>query len=263
MRKYLALGKGSFMMGLVYRFGFIATIVGNILYMVIAYYLWTSVYEGQEVINGLSFDQTFLYVALASTVFILFNTYVDWIMSHEIREGIITNYLVKPIDHQLAMLCFGGGRTVLNVLVVTLPTALLLTFVFGVAIPVGVGLLLFPVSLLLAFLISFCFDYAIGLSGFYTESIWGLVTVKETLILALSGALIPIQFFPEGLQNALLLLPFSAIYHTPLMMITQPSQDLGLLLERLGLQFFWVGVFFVLTRLFYNRAIRVLRIAGG
>jgi len=150
VRKYLALSKGSFMTGMVYRFGFIATIVGNILYMVIAYYLWTSVYDGQEVINGLSFDQTFLYVALASTVFILFNTYVDWLMSFEIREGRITNYLVKPIDHQLAILASGGGRTILNILIVTVPTALLLTFVFGVAIPVGVGLLLFPVSLFLA-----------------------------------------------------------------------------------------------------------------
>lgn len=263
MRKYLALSKGSFMMGMVYRFGFIATIVGNILYMVIAYYLWTSVYDGQEVINGLSFDQTFLYVALASTVFILFNTYVDWLMSFEIREGRITNYLVKPIDHQLAILAYGGGRTILNILIVTVPTALLLTFAFGVAIPVGVGLLLFPVSLFLAFLISFCFDYAVGLTGFYTESIWGLVTVKETLILALSGALIPIQFFPEGLQNLLRWLPFSAIYHTPLMMITQPDQGIGPLLERLAFQFFWVGTLFVFTRLFYNRAIKVLRIAGG
>jgi ABC-2 type transport system permease protein len=263
VRKYLALGKGSFMVSLVYRFGFIATIVGNILYMVIAYYLWTSVYEGQDVINGLSFDQTFLYVALASTVFILFNTYVDWNMSIEIRQGTVTNYLVKPIDHQLAMLSYGGGRTILNVLIVTLPTALLLTFVFGVAIPVGVGLLLFPVSLCLAFLISFCFDYGVGLSGFYTESIWGLVTVKETLILALSGALIPIQFFPQGLQTTLLWLPFSAIYHTPLMMITQPNRDLGVMLEGLGIQIFWVGAFFIITRLFYNRAIKVLRIAGG
>jgi ABC-2 type transport system permease protein len=263
VRKYLALGKGSFMVGMVYRFGFIATIVGNILYMVIAYYLWTSVYEGQEVINGLSFDQTFLYVALASTVFILFNTYVDWLMSFEIREGRITNYLVKPIDHQLAVLAYGGGRTILNILIVTVPTALLLTFAFGVAIPVGVGLLLFPVSLFLAFLISFCFDYAVGLTGFYTESIWGLVTVKETLILALSGALIPIQFFPEGLQNLLRWLPFSAIYHTPLMMITQPDQGLSPLLERLAFQFFWVGTLLVFTRLFYNRAIKVLRVAGG
>ncbi|MEX1126080.1 MAG: ABC-2 family transporter protein [Acidimicrobiia bacterium] len=263
MRKYLALGKGSFMIGMVYRFGFIATIAGNILYMVIAFYLWTSVYEGQEVLNGLTFDQTFLYVALASTVFILFNTYVDWIMSYEIRQGTITNYLVKPIDHQLAMLSFGCGRTILNVLIVTLPTAVLLTLVFGVAIQFGVGLLLFPVSLGLAFLVSFSIDYSIGLSGFYTESIWGLVTVKETLILALSGALIPLQFFPEGLQNALLWLPFAAIYHTPLMMITQPDQDLAVLLERLGLQVFWVGSLFILSRLFYNRAIKVLRIAGG
>ena len=130
-------------------------------------------------------------------------------MSIEIREGTITNYLVKPIDHQLAMLSYGGGRTILKVFMVTMPTALLLTFGVRGAIPVGPGLLLFPLSLFLAFLISFCFDYAIGLSGFYTESIWGMVTVKETMILALSGALIPMQFFPEGCRTCCCWLPFS------------------------------------------------------
>jgi ABC-type uncharacterized transport system permease subunit len=31
----------------------------------------------------------------------------------------------------------------------------------------------------------------------------------------------------------------------------------------LGVQFFWVIALFTLTRLFYNQAIKVLRISGG
>ena len=68
---------------------------------------------------------------------------------------------------------------------------------------------------------------------------------------------------PDWLQHILLRLPFQAIYYTPLMMVTRPNQDWGLLLSMLGVQAAWVVVAFVLTRLFYNQAVKVLRVAGG
>ena len=72
-----------------------------------------------------------------------------------------------------------------------------------------------------------------------------------------------VQFFPEAIQNILRVLPFQAIYFTPLMMVTRPNQDWGTLLVSLGVQAFWVVVLFIVTRLFYNQAIKVLRVAGG
>jgi len=263
MRSYLALTRGSFMVGLVYRFGFIFSILGNVVYLGVAYYLWRSIYGATEVIRGLTFSETFLYVALGSAVFILLKTYADWIMHYEIREGIIAVYLTKPLDLQLYMLTFSLGSTLMNLTAITIPTILILAFVFKVSISLGLGLVLFPLSLLLAFLISFCFDYFVGLLAFYTESSWGIATVKEILITVLSGALIPIQFFPESIQKVLLWLPFQAIYHTPLMMITRPTQGWETFLPMLGVQVVWVITLFILTRLFYNQAIKVIRIAGG
>jgi ABC-2 type transport system permease protein len=125
------------------------------------------------------------------------------------------------------------------------------------------GLVLFPVSLLFAFLISFSFDYFIGLLGFYSESIWGVSITKEIIVTLFSGALIPLQFFPEAIQRVLYWLPFQAIYHTPLMMITRPDQGWDIFLPMILIQIFWAIALFALARLFYNQAIKVLRIAGG
>ena len=71
MKKYFALTRGGYMLGVVYRFGFIFTILGNIIYLGIAYYLWKSIYKHADVIHGLTFNETFLYVGLGSAVFIL------------------------------------------------------------------------------------------------------------------------------------------------------------------------------------------------
>jgi ABC-2 type transport system permease protein len=263
MRAYLPIARGSFMVGLVYRFGFLFTIVGNIVYLGVAYYLWKSIYSYSDVIRGLTFNETFLYVGLGSAVFILLKTYADWYIHYEIREGMIANYLIKPIDFQLYNLFANLGSLLMNLMAITIPTAIMLAFVFRIKIAFGAGLFLFPVSLLLAFLISFSIDYFIGLMGFYSESVWGLSTTKEIIVTVFSGALIPLQFFPEAIQKVLYWLPFQAIYHTPLMMLTRPNQGLEVFLPMMAVQLAWAAILFVAARLFYNQAIKVLRIAGG
>jgi ABC-2 type transport system permease protein len=263
LRSYLAILRGSFMVGVIYRFGFIFTILGNIIYMAVVYFLWRSIYANATTLRGMTFHETFLYVALGSAVFILLKTYADWFISFEIREGFIAVYLTKPVDYQLYSLAVSTGGALMNLTAITLPTIFMLAVIFRVPCQTGPGLLLFPVSLALAFLISFNFDYFIGIVGFYSESIWGMSITKEIFITVLSGALIPLPFFPDAIQKILLVLPFQAIYHTPLMMVTRPDQGWDVLLPMLGVQFAWAVATFVLARLFYNQAVKVLRVAGG
>ena len=263
VRIYWAILRGSMITGLVYRFGFIFTILGNIVYLFVAYFLWHSIYSHATTLHGLTFNEAFIYVALGSTVFILLKTYAEWSISREINDGKIAVYLTKPLDYQLYWLANNLGFTVTNLVAITVPTALLMIFVFKVAIPLGPGLVFFPISLIMAFLISFNIDYAIGLAAFYTESTWGLSMTKEIIVTVLSGALLPMQFFPAAIQKLLLWLPFQTIYYTPLTMIAQPTLGWGVFLSMLGVQLIWTIVSFVLTRLMYARAIQVLRVSGG
>jgi ABC-2 type transport system permease protein len=263
MRGYLAFLRGAIMVGVVYRLGFLFTILGNIIYMVIAYFLWRSIYGGREILNGLTFDQALLYVALGSTIFILLKTYTDWGMAQEIRDGTISVYLTKPIDYQLYNLFTTIGFASTSIVTVTLPTVIMLLFVFRIHFDIGSGYLFFPVSLLLAFIINFNMDYAVGLTAFYTESIWGISTTKEIIVSVLSGALLPLQFFPAGIQQILMVLPFQAMFFTPLMMVTKPDQEPVVFLQMLAVQGLWAAVTYVTSRLLYNQAIKVLRVAGG
>jgi ABC-2 type transport system permease protein len=151
----------------------------------------------------------------------------------------------------------------MNLAAITLPTIFMMLFVFKVKFTLGPGLIVLPLSLFMALQISFCFDYFVGLLGFYSESIWGISSVKEIIMTVFSGALIPLQFFPDGLQRILLWLPFQTIYHTPLMMITRPDQGWDVFLPMLLVQLVWVVLLFIGTRLFYNQAVKVLRVSGG
>jgi ABC-2 type transport system permease protein len=83
------------------------------------------------------------------------------------------------------------------------------------------------------------------------------------MVSVLSGALLPLQFFPNEIQRVLEWLPFQAMYFSPLMMITDPHQSMEHFLSMLGVQCFWTVLTFLLTRLLYKQASKAIRIAGG
>lgn len=263
MRAYWAMAKGTFQTFMAYRSGFFFTVLNNLAYMTIAFFLWRSIFQGQETLKGLTFNQTFLYITVASALIVMLKTWTDWEISYQITQGSIIMSLIKPINFQWMMVSQAAGFSLMNMISVSVPSILFLIFVFRIPINVGVGFAFFPFALALSFLLNSAFDYIIGLTSFYTESIWGISTTKEIVITFLSGAIIPIQFFPDTFQKILGFLPFQAMYHLPLMMLTEPDQDLAVYLGMIGIQVFWVVVMMVLARLFYNRAILVLRVSGG
>ncbi len=263
MRAYLATTRGSFLAYLAYRSGFIFSILNNLVYITIAFFLWRSIFQGQETLRGLTFDQTFLYITLASSLMVTLKTWTDWEISHQIVSGSIIMSLVKPVKFQWLMMSQSVGFSVMNFLTVVVPSVLFLVFVFQVPFYSGIGLLFLPLALVFSFVLNTTIDYMIGLTSFYTESIWGISATKDIIILFLSGSLIPLQFFPDWAQQTLKLLPFQAMYHLPLMMLIEPEQPVMTYVMSLGVQLFWVAALLALARLFYNRAIRVLRVAGG
>jgi ABC-type uncharacterized transport system permease subunit len=47
------------------------------------------------------------------------------------------------------------------------------------------------------------------------------------------------------------------------MMVTKPDQEAGVFLQMLAVQAVWAAVTYVVSRMLYNQAIKVLRVAGG
>jgi ABC-2 type transport system permease protein len=211
----------------------------------------------------MTFNQAFIYLALAGSILTLFFSGADWQISNKIIRGGISIDLLKPLDFQFLMLARTAGFTVFNFLTITIPSVVVLFLVFRAEMSPGIGLLFFPLGVILAFLISFTIDFVVGLSAFYTESLWGISITKAVIISLLSGALIPIPFFPDAAQRILRLLPFQAIYNIPLTMVVSPHQSVGYYLQGLAIQAIWIVVLFAFCRWLYIRALRLLSINGG
>ncbi|WP_010248057.1 ABC transporter permease [Acetivibrio cellulolyticus] len=264
MKKYLSICKNSFIGGLVYRMHLYFTIAGNILYIILTYFLWTSIYKNSNgTLNGMTFEQTFLYLALAASIGCLFQTFVEYDIGRNILSGNIIKDLTKPMDYQLFTLAGVIGFAFNNLLIITVPSIVIISIIAGSHIPVGINLVFFVLAVIFSFLITFAIDYIIGLFSFYTESIWGLANTKNVIVLLLSGAAIPLNFYPAAVRRVVEFLPFQAIYNTPMTILL--SRDLGFsdYLYFFANQLFWIVALIALSRLFFRKAIKVVTVNGG
>lgn len=264
MRKYLTITKNSFIAGLVYKVHFLFTVFGNIIYIMVIYFLWKAIFKSSgEMINGMTFNEVFVYLALASSILCLFRTFTEWDMSQTIITGSIIKDLTKPIDHQILTMFGVLGFALNNLMAITIPSITMIFLVVGVQINVGINILFFIIALVMAFLITFAIDYTIGLIAFYTESIWGISIAKGAIVALLSGTAIPLSFFPDSIRKLVELLPFQAIYNTPLTILISKNLNIFNYIGFILNQAFWVIVLFTLSRLFYNKAVKVITVNGG
>lgn len=112
-------------------------------------------------------------------------------------------------------------------------------------------------------MINFAVDYFVGTICLYTQSIWGINIMKQILVTFLSGATVPLAFFPEVLYRIVMFLPFHAIYNTPLTLLIHNDLSVSEVGHMLFTQFIWVVVMFVLAKAFWKVSERVITVNGG
>jgi ABC-2 type transport system permease protein len=248
-----------------WRAGIFMTFGGNILYLVIIYNLWQSIYASSpnDTVNGMSFTDTMIYLVLAMTVFNLINLWVVWDMSRQIQKGDMILNLIRPMEYREYMFFSTMGSSVVNFFMLLIPTFIVVSVITGWAIPIGLNLVLFVPSLLFAFVVNYYINFLVGTICLYTESTWGIDTAKDVIILLLSGAVIPLAFFPDGLRRIVEFLPFQAIYNVPLQILTGRVSSIGGIFILLSTQLFWLILTHILSGLFWKKSIKVITINGG
>lgn len=267
MRKYLALVRAGIMEELHFRLGTFVTVLGNLIYLTLVYYLWKSIYasSGTDVVNGMSFTDTIIYLVLATALFNFLEMYIVWDMSRKIQSGSIILDLLKPIKYHRFNFFNYFGNNVMMFFSTFLPTFIIVFIITRGAIHVGSNMLFFVVSVVLALLVNYYIEMFTATICLYTESTWGINIVKESIVLLLSGATIPLVFFPDAIRRAVECMPFRCIYDTPLNILLQKpgyTADSGLW-NMLGMQLVWCVILSVVSKLFWDFSVRRITVNGG
>ena len=265
LKKYLSLTRAGIIESLQFRLATVIMVIGNLLYLIVVYFLWKSIYASAEtnVVNGMTFTDTLIYLVLAMALFNFMEMYTVWEMGRNIQSGKIVLDLLKPMEYRRYLFWSYSGSFVTQFFFTFLPTFIVVSIVTRGAVPLGINLLYFAVSVVLAVLINYSIDFIVGTICLYTESIWGINIMKQVIVLLLSGATVPIAFFPEPLKTVVYYLPFQSIYNAPLTLLLDGNPTLETVVTTLGTQLLWCVGMTLLGKLFWKLSLRQITVNGG
>lgn len=265
LKRRLSLTRAGIIESLQFRLSMLIIFVGNLLYLIVIYFLWKAIYasSGQEVVNGMTFSDTLIYLVLASAIFNFIEMYTVWEMGRAIQSGNMVLNLLKPMEYRKYLFWSFSGTFVTQFFFTFLPTFIVVAIVTNGSIQFGFNLLYFVISIVMAIVINYNIDFFVGTICLYTESIWGINIMKQVLVLLLSGATVPIAFFPETFKKIVYCLPFQSIYNAPLSLLLGKDMPVSEAMTTLGIQLLWCVVMMILSRLFWKSSLKQITVNGG
>ena len=188
----------------------------------------------------------------------------DWQIAADIREGTISQFLLKPIDYLYYRLClFFSGRLAF-VMMAGIPLGIFLFWHREYVLPPvdGTALLLFPVSLVLTALLQFFMSYAMAMLAFWFLEISTFIFILFAFEYLASGHLFPLDVLPPVLKQVLFLTPFPYQLYFPISIYMGKVAGADLwrgLLVQAG----WVLAAYAFARFMWRRGVKKYSAFGG
>src|SRR6266851_3295458 len=249
---------------LAFRLRYYTGIITYLINVTVYYFIWRAVFASATgSIAGFSLPQILTYVSVGWILRSFYWNTIDQEMAYEVIEGKIAMDMLKPVSVQWMWLARAMGESAFRLILLTAPTAIIITLLFPVRRPASLGpFLLFVLSAAGSFLQMGAINFAIGTCAIPLKSILALIRAKFWLIELLSGLLVPLTFFPKPVQTISSWLPFEHIAYTPLQIYLGKLAGAACAWA-LAKQFAWVVALLWLGHFWWNQASRKITIHGG
>ena len=252
---------------LTYRFNFLARTVFGFIPLLAMLYVWRAIYAGkaQPEVGSYSLAQMTSYYLLITVVDAL--TAVnedDWQIAADIKDGNISNFLIKPIDYlSYRLFLFFSGRLAYLAVAVIPVTLFVVGFRQYFVFPRdGTTLVLFLVSTALTALLQFFISYTMAMLAFWVLEVSTFIFIMFALEYIASGHMFPLDILPAAWQRVLAFTPFPYQLYFPVSVYLGRISGVELLQGFLA-QIFWVVAAWAAARLAWSRGIRRYSAVGG
>jgi ABC-2 type transport system permease protein len=189
--------------------------------------------------------------------------WVDWDLNYRIREGTLSQMLLKPIDPIFDFLIVNSSDKLFRLPIVILPMLLAALFVPGVQYhlnPLNVGA--FVLALPLCFLLVFFSIFCMATLGFWTTYALSVSELWYGVRALLSGGLAPLDLLPAPLPQLSVYLPFRYMLSFPVEILMGQLNG-----EQIAFGFAvhgaWLFAFIALYRLLWVRGLRLYSAVGA
>ena len=253
---------------LTYRFNFLARTIFGFIPLIAMLYVWRTIYSDKgpnPVIGNYTLAQMISYYLLTTIVDAL--TAVnedDWQIAADIKDGNISQFLLKPIDYlAYRLVLFVSGRvTYLAVAAIPLAIFILCLHQYFVWPATASGFAWFLLSVALTALLQFFMSYTMAMLAFWVLEVSTFIFILFAFEYIASGHLFPLDILPPLLQRVLHFTPFPYQLYFPISIYMGKAVG-SALVNGLLAQCAWVLVMYGLARFAWGRGIRKYSAVGG
>ncbi|MCI0748862.1 MAG: ABC-2 family transporter protein [Verrucomicrobia subdivision 3 bacterium] len=266
MKKYLHVINIGIQNTLVYRVNFLFRSVFALIPLTATISLWRAIYSGKEGnVAGYTIAQMVSYYLIVTIVDALTAvTEDDWQIAADIKDGRISQFLLKPIDYLGYRVClFGAGRLIYTA-VAFIPVVLfiLLQRDYFVAPANWTTFGWFAVSVVLTAALQFLISYALALMAFWLLEISTVIFIVFAFEYIAGGHLFPLDILPPAIAKVMAFTPFPYQMFFPVSIYIGKTTGAALY-NGLIIQAAWVVAAFVVAQLVWKRGIRKYSAVGG
>ena len=268
MKKYWHVINIGIQNNLTYRFNFLARAVFGLIPLIAMLYVWRTIYSDKTAgttIGAYTLAQMISYYLLTTVVDAL--TAVnedDWQIATDIKDGNISQFLLKPIDYLWYRLClFLSGRvTYLAVALTPLAIFILYLHQYFVLPPSWTAFSCFLLSTVLTALLQFFMSYAMAMLAFWVLEVSTFIFILYAFEYLASGHLFPLDILPPWIERVLYFTPFPYQLYFPVSIYMGKTRDADLA-RGLLIQMLWVIAAYGVARFAWRRGIRKYSAVGG
>jgi ABC-2 type transport system permease protein len=266
MKKYWHVINIGIQNTLVYRVNFLFRSSFSLIPLFATISLWRAIYAGKEGdIAGYSLAQMISYYLVVTIVDSLTAvTEDDWQIAADIKDGNISQFLLKPMDYLAYRLClYGAGRLIYTACALAPVTVFILAQSrYFQPPPDAAALGVFAVSLVLTGLLQFLISFTMALLAFWVLDVSTFIFILFAFEYIAGGHLFPLDVLPPAVNQALHFTPFPYLLFFPVNIylgrVTGEALWQGLIVQAC-----WVLAAFVLARVVWSRGIRKYSAVGG
>ena len=262
LKAMLGLARVHFKQYSIYKSNFYLWTINRIVEIVVYVFVWQAIYNQTGNAGGYSIEYMVTYYIFVFSIKAIATWGINEDIAYSIRKGHLNKELLSPISY--FKYCFGLyiGEIAYSI-PISIATFIICSIFWSVQLPVNfINFIFFLLVIILILPISFFIQMIVGTIGFYTNSIWGMQILRQSVISIFSGLIAPLTLFPEWFQKIANILPFKEFIYTPINIYlgNVPLNERGFIILKLGA---WTFILYVISKTFFNYSVKKITINGG
>ena len=266
MKKYWHVINIGIQNTLVYRMNFLFRSMFSLIPLFATISLWRAIFAGKEgAVAGYTLAQMTSYYLVVTIVDAL--TAVnedDWQIAADIKDGNISQFLLKPMDYLTYRLClYLSGRVIFTICALVPVVGFILMLREYFVLPADAATVgWFALSLIFTALLQFFISYTMALLAFWVLEVSTFIFILFAFEYIAGGHMFPLDILPSGVLQALNFTPFPYQLFFPVNIYLGRVSGAELY-QGLVIQACWVAASYLVARFVWNRGIRKYSAVGG